>query len=152
MKFQSEQTTTVQKIALSGALDETLADTSSQLRKVLLGPNILFDWTKVTFVNSMGIAQWAALMQSLPESWKIQFSNCPRYVIDTINMVPQFLGRAKVMSFYMPFWCPSCHHREDVLFNSRERLLIKSNAINSCSNCKNPQRPDCLIDEYLMFL
>src|SRR5688572_29375933 len=55
-------------------------------------------------INSSGIREWIKWMSTAPSA-NITFSECPKVIVDQINMVDGFLpSNAKVQSFYVPYY------------------------------------------------
>lgn len=78
---------------------------------------IKIDLEKVSAINSCGIREWIKWIRTAPSSSKIVYSNCPKVIVDQINMVAGFLpDNAKVESFYVPYYSEDSGNEKMVLF------------------------------------
>lgn len=67
-------------------------------------------------INSCGIREWIKWMGTAGGA-QISFSNCPKVIVDQINMVDGFLpASAKVNSFYVPYYNDDSGSEKNVLF------------------------------------
>ncbi len=130
---------------LSGYIDET-ADFS-----VLSGATgkLEVDFKGVTRVNSCGIREWVNALAKIPAT-EIEYLECPAVVVKQLNAVPDFQGRAKVASFYAPYFCEPCEMEKAV--------LVKGTAFQGagpefkCPKCGKPMNLDAIPAQYFAFL
>lgn len=67
-------------------------------------------------INSCGIRDWIKWM-STAGSAKIRFFECPKIIVDQINMVQGFLpAQGSVVSFFVPFYSDEAGTEKNVLF------------------------------------
>jgi len=67
-------------------------------------------------INSCGIREWIKWMSTAPAA-SITFNECPKVIVDQINMVDGFLPtNAKVQSFYVPYYNDDSGSEKNVLF------------------------------------
>lgn len=67
-------------------------------------------------INSCGIREWIKWMSTAPAA-QITFSECPKVIVDQINMVDGFLPtNAKVQSFFVPYYNDESGSEKNVLF------------------------------------
>lgn len=93
-------------VVFEGEINETflydkLADALSDR-----GGALTFDLAAIRRLNSVGVRQWVNFMRTLAEVDEIgdiTFSRCSIAVISQVNMIHDFLGRAKIISFYAPY-------------------------------------------------
>lgn len=104
----------VLKIQVVGVIDED-ADFSPYS---LVGSTIVeLDAGGVTSINSCGIREWVKWMNT-NKTAKIFFSNCPKVIVDQMNMVQGFLpDNARVRSFFVPFYNEDSDEEKTVLFS-----------------------------------
>lgn len=101
------------KITMSGVIDEDLDFSAYSLEglgelSVYLG--------SVKSINSCGIREWIKWFGGAKNA-TIQFFECPKIIVDQINMVQGFLpSNAKVMSFYVPYYNDDSGSEKEVLF------------------------------------
>ncbi|MBO9665630.1 MAG: hypothetical protein J7501_02305 [Bdellovibrio sp.] len=70
----------------------------------------------VKSINSCGIREWIKWMGTAGPA-KITFSNCPKVIVDQINMVDGFLpSSGKVNSFFVPYYNDESGAEKNVLF------------------------------------
>lgn len=70
------------------------------------GGALTFDLAGIRRLNSVGVRQWVNFMRALSdvdEITEMNFVRCAVPVVSQINMIHEFLGRAKVLSFYAPY-------------------------------------------------
>lgn len=71
---------------------------------------------QVKSINSCGIREWIKWMGTAGGA-QMQFFNCPKVIVDQINMVDGFLpATAKVESFYVPYYNDDSGAEKNVLF------------------------------------
>lgn len=100
-------------IQLGGIIDE---DMDFSLIKLDGAKSIEIDLDKIKSINSCGIREWIKWISELKNA-QIYLKNCPKIIIDQINMVQGFLPpNGKVMSFYVPFFNDDYGTEKDVLF------------------------------------
>lgn len=67
-------------------------------------------------INSCGIREWIKWMGTAGGA-QISFVNCPKVIVDQINMVDGFLpSTGKVLSFYVPYYNDESGSEKNVLF------------------------------------
>ena len=109
LRFEIESkniATSTLQLSLIGFFDE----------KVRLDPEIvpsnvktlIFDFDELILINSFGIKLWVNFTSALSErsDLAIEFQNCRKQVIASINTVEGFIPKnAEVKSFYVPIHC-----------------------------------------------
>lgn len=135
-----------QIVYLSGNIDEDAR--FDELKKVR-GP-VIFDFGGVTAINSCGVRNWVNLLKGFKQA-DIAYRRCPPTIVKQLNMVPSFMGRAKVESVFVPYVCHNCDHEQ--------RLLVEVRATRAglpprlrCENCgKEEMEIDGEEQQYLAF-
>lgn len=137
------------EVQLSGIMDEDM-DLSSVSN--LLEGTIVFDFKEVSSINSCGIRDWISFIS--PLSQKIVYRNCPKIIIEQMNMVKGFLPEgSSIESFYAPFFCESCENEELVLLTPDKIEARKAPTNIKCSNCgAEGMEFDALPQQYFHFL
>ncbi|MBT4762636.1 MAG: hypothetical protein HOO06_13130 [Bdellovibrionaceae bacterium] len=101
-------------INVMGHIDEDADFTSTELK----GSKITFDLEKVETINSCGIREWIKWIKSSPEASKIVYKNCPKVIVDQVNMVAGFLpNNGSIESFYVPYYSEESGDEKMILFN-----------------------------------
>jgi hypothetical protein len=89
-----------------------------RLSSELEGSNvILFDWSRTHRITSFGVREWMRFLRSLPAESYYGFVRCTPMVVAQINTIGSFVGRGEVLSLYLPYECPKCGDRADLLLD-----------------------------------
>ena len=138
------------QINLFGVIDEN-TDLSSFLK--YKGQKLVFNFKEITSINSCGIRTWVNLMKELGSS-PIEFMECPPLVVRQMNMVPSFLGSAKVVSVYVPYVCDSCEHEDNQLVKIDDYKSGTPVAESlTCKNCSSEEMEmDGNVKQYFAFV
>jgi hypothetical protein len=92
-------------VRVTGTIDEHFAN----LGDVGDATAAVLDLSGITFMTSFGVARWMKVMATLPASMRtIYLVYCPPIFVDTLNMVLNFGGRAKIISVLAPYACSKC--------------------------------------------
>lgn len=106
-------------IEVKGNVDE-----DANFQPVDLGAftSVVLDLAGVTAINSVGIREWIKWVKAIPSSVQIGVRNCPKIIVDQINMVAGFLPPAtKIESFFVPYYADANGSEKMVLFvNGKE--------------------------------
>lgn len=135
-------------ISLSGVINE-----DAQFDKIqsLNLKKYIFDFDKITLINSCGIRDWIKFLQSLG-SVEIQYENCPQIIIEQINMVHGFITpNTKITTFYAPYFCDKCDAEKKIKLKASDILMGKA-PVETCPNCKDILEFDALEKQYFHFL
>lgn len=98
---------------LAGNIDE---DTDFSQINLAGSSEVEIDLEKVKSINSCGIREWIKWLGTVPQA-KFYFSNCPKVIVDQINLVDGFLPKtSKVVSFYVPYYNDDEGSEKNVLF------------------------------------
>lgn len=83
---------------------------------------VTLDLDGVTAINSVGIREWIKWIKAFPTSLKLSVRNCPKIIVDQINMVAGFLPPGTgIESFYVPYYSDATGSERMVLFvNGKE--------------------------------
>lgn len=113
------------KITLSGHVDEDATFGSVDLA----GANkVVVELDGVTAINSCGIREWIKWIRTAPPTAAVVYRNCPKVIVDQINMVAGFLPETgKVESFYVPYYCDESGNEKMILF--KEGTEFKGNEV-----------------------
>lgn len=84
------------KITIAGIIDEDVDFNEFSLNGI---NQMEFDLNSVKRINSCGIREWIKWLESNLKA-KMTYVNCPKIIVDQINMVDGFLPKnGKVLSF-----------------------------------------------------
>ena len=139
-------------VTLTGQLDE-----DASFEKVEFGesPKVVIDLNGINSINSCGIREWIKWVKEIPATATISYKNCPKVIIDQINMVVGFLPEnASVESFYVPYYCESSGSEKMVLFEKGKEFdggEIKEPEIK-CDETGDEMEMDVIESKYFGFL
>ncbi len=101
------------KISVSGIIDEDVDFSAFAIGGL---NQIELDLNSVKSINSCGIREWIKWLGTNSIA-KMTYVNCPKIIIDQINMVDGFLPRnGQVLSFYVPYYNDESGAEKNVLF------------------------------------
>ncbi|MBX9768852.1 MAG: hypothetical protein K2X47_16385 [Bdellovibrionales bacterium] len=153
LKVKKEPKGTSMYFELRGQIDEDVsfadltADGASQ---------VILDLEGVTSVNSCGIREWVKWLKSFPAGTKCVYVNCPKLVVDQMNMVAGFFPKGStVESFYVPYYCESCSNETLIPFTNGKDFTGKAvTAPESvkCASCGQDAEIDVIEAKYFKFL
>ena len=79
----------------------------ARLAKLLDG-RVDFDASRVQYVNSHGSRLWCNFLASLEAVTNLTFSRCSIAFTTQAAMLPEFIGRGRIVSFHAPYRCEQC--------------------------------------------
>lgn len=101
------------KIAIAGIIDEDVDFSAYNLSGV---NQLEFDLNGIKSINSCGIREWIKWLGTNSKA-KMTYLNCPKIIVDQINMVDGFLPEnGKVLSFYVPYYNDENGSEKNILF------------------------------------
>lgn len=101
------------KITITGIIDEDVDFNEFSLNGI---NQMEFDLNSVKSINSCGIREWIKWLGTNSKA-KMTYINCPKIIVDQINMVDGFLPQnGKVLSFYVPYYNDDSGTEKNVLF------------------------------------
>jgi hypothetical protein len=118
--------------------------------------SIVFTLDGVTNFNSCGIREWIYLVRDIGELGRLRFRKCSVAMIESINMVPDTLGKGQIESLLAPYFCatPGCGEMTRLLemTTHRDHISRKSAPSLSCEKCGKPLEFDALEESYFLFV
>lgn len=100
-------------LALAGTIDEDADFSQIPLSGV---SQIELQLGALKSINSCGIREWIKWMGTATSA-QIVWHECPKVIVDQINMVDGFLpANGKVVSFYVPYYNEEAGSEKNVLF------------------------------------
>jgi hypothetical protein len=137
------------ELALIGVIDE---DTDLGFLGTLSG-HVRLDMRGIRRINSYGVRAWTEAMRRLPPDVTIELVACPPPIVDQVNLVRGFLGRATILSFEMTFECDRCGRDLERIVEVREvRDHDGRFPPATCPGCGSAMVPAELEELYLRFL
>jgi thiol-disulfide isomerase/thioredoxin len=138
----------VAHVELVGVIDE---DAVFDKIKNLQMNKFVFDFNKISMINSCGIREWIKYLQEI-EGASIIYQNCPQIIIEQVNMVHGFIRKGiEVESFFAPYFCPNCDTEKKILLKNAEVLNFKA-PTKQCNTCKSDLEFDAIEKQYFSFL
>ena len=135
-------------VELIGVIDE---DAVFDKIKNLKMSKYIFDFNKITMINSCGIREWIKYLQEL-EGADIKYQNCPQIIIEQVNMVHGFIKKGiEVESFFAPYFCTTCDTEKKILLKNFEVANSKA-PVKQCNTCKVDMEFDAIEKQYFSFL
>jgi anti-anti-sigma regulatory factor len=126
-------------LRFKGTIDEKFE--GKKLAGTIKAKKMVLDLGQVHKISSFGVREWLSFMNALEKAAQhIYLINCTPKVVNQINMVANFLGKALVFSFYAPYHCDNCEKDGLVLlnvdrdFDSIKRLKAPERPCPSCGN------------------
>lgn len=139
------------RVKLEGDLDETATDALEAIRGKLAS-RIVFDWAKTRKLNSIGVGAWIDFLDALPPATTYRFVNATVGFVAYANALRPFLGRGKVESLDVPFYCAACDDSSATRVEVKAILPGPALAEQPCPRCKKATVPDIALGHYLGFL
>ncbi len=138
------------KIQFFGSIDENFEFPSFDKVPAL----VQLDLSKVTGINSRGIRDWIDWISRFINT-RLELHQCPKLIIDQINMVQDFVpSAALVMSFFVPYYCEDSEEEKQVLF--KRGTEFEKGQVNPPANVKdsagNTMEIDVIESKFFQFL
>lgn len=101
------------KVSVGGTIDEDMDFAPHSLTGA---SQVDLHLAGIKSINSCGIREWIKWVGTAGAA-KIQYFECPKVIVDQINMVQGFLpATAKVISFYVPYYHDDSGSEKNLLF------------------------------------
>jgi hypothetical protein len=102
-------------VTMKGSVDE---DAVFQSVDAAGCTTILLDLNEITAINSVGIREWIKWNKTFPAGVGVAVKNCPKIMVDQINMVAGFLPDGTVVeSFFVPYYSDDSGEEKMVLYS-----------------------------------
>ncbi|MBI5478521.1 MAG: hypothetical protein HY906_06695, partial [Deltaproteobacteria bacterium] len=120
-------------LKFSGTIDEQFS--GKAVAATVKPGTLILDLADVTKISSFGIREWVDFMNQVGQKVEQLFliELAPK-IVDQLNMVANFAGKGRVVSFYAPYRCDYCD-------DDRRRLLQFETDYEAIKNMKPPVRP-----------
>jgi len=152
LRVTREDLEDVLMVTFKGVLDE-----STYLGKIFDTDKkkISIDTKDVVRINSCGIREWVNAIKDIPSDRQIEFVNTSMPMVKQFNMITNFGGQGKVLSFNAPYYCPKCNEqfKKMIVINDHLESLLDYKAPDFvCSGCGSKLEFDDLEDRYFQFI
>jgi hypothetical protein len=125
------------RAVLAGRLDDTaqLAEIAARLP----AGDTAIDTGGVTFVNSVGMREWAQLIRTLRARGTVTLEAVSDRLMVQMNLLAEFRGGAvRIASFHAGYLCPACGHeatpRIDAVAHAAELRALRAPRL-ACAEC-----------------
>ena len=141
-------------LKFTGIIDEQFH--GKTVASTVKGGTLILDMADITRISSFGIREWVDFINTVGEKCNtILFIELAPKVVDQFNMVANFGGRGKILSFYAPYRCDYCDDdRRRLLQFDRDGEAIKAlkPPEAACASCGNPEYFDEDVTTFFSFL
>ncbi len=105
-------------------------------------------------INSSGTREWINFIRDLPGVTEITLTHCSPAVVQQLNSIHNFRGKATVRSVMVPYTCESCFAHEEKLLNVDPGPALGPPALPlvDCQKCNSPMEFEELAERYFEFL
>lgn len=139
------------KVSVSGVIDE---DVDFNAYSLSGATGVDFQLGGIKSINSCGIREWIKWVGTAGSA-KVTYNQCPKIIVDQINMVQGFLpATGKVMSFYVPYYNEDSGSEKNVLFTFGKEFTESS--VNAPAGIKdeegNEMEMDVVEAKYFKFI
>lgn len=140
-------------LQLGGVVDED--NNLRSLTPRLEAETLILDLSDVDRINSCGVRDWVNWLGDLKSQGKrAVMIRCAPAIVAQANMVTNFLGDALILSFFAPYYCPSCDKSEDKLLHVQQFAGMDDVVapLFSCEACGQPMEFDDFEESYFAFV
>lgn len=150
-EFKTEVNGEDLKAKLIGVIDEDVDFSQYNLSAY---KKIDLDLSNIKSINSCGIREWILWMATTKNA-SVVFNECPKIIVDQINMVQGFLpANGRVQSFYVPYYSEESDEEKNILFTHGKEFddtSVKAPTDVVCSK-GTPMEMDVLEARYFKFI
>lgn len=141
------------RLVISGSIDENcdmaapLSDMEGVSRLEILSG-------EVSRINSAGVRNWIRALARVSATLELVFHELSIPLVEQANMVPNFLPRGRVESFFAPYVCPECQMEvpRRLVYPDDFPAGVLRTLESNCEKCAVPLEFDDLEAEYFTFL
>ncbi|MBF0442964.1 MAG: hypothetical protein HQK54_13740 [Oligoflexales bacterium] len=139
-----------EEIFLSGPIDEQSLDILTKLEEQA-GPKVILNLQNIGNINSLGLRTWTGFARSFGEKREWRISRCSPDFTIKMAMVPQITGKALIISFHFPLYCPQCDCDKSILLSASDGQEAIAEQISSrkCEKCESPLKPEYEIENII---
>lgn len=142
-------------VTLAGMINEDAEIPLKQVAQELENANmVIFNFREVKSVNSLGVRAWVTFLRSVDciPGRTVYFAECIPDIIMQINMIPSFLGKASILSFYVNYVSPATNKTHRVLIETKDIAPQTMPPAPNCPDTGTPMETEELEEEYFAFL
>ena len=142
-------------VTLTGVINEDAELPLKQVAQELEASTmIIFNFKDVKSVNSLGVRAWVTFLRGVDgvTGRTIYFAECIPDIIMQINMIPSFLGKASILSFYVNYVSTATNKTHRVLIETKDLAPQSIPPAPNCQDSGTPMETEELEEEYFAFL
>ncbi|MFN7453720.1 MAG: hypothetical protein ACK5RO_03570 [Pseudobdellovibrionaceae bacterium] len=146
-----EKNGSIFKVTIGGIIDE---DADFAPHALAAATEVVVECSGVKGINSCGIREWIKWI-SVAAGKKVLYRQCPKVIVDQINMVQGFLpAGGRVESFYVPYFHEDSGAEKTVLFTLGKEFSSQGeiNAPAVKDDAGNEMEMDVIEAKYFKFL
>ncbi len=128
--IEQEQTALRTTLRVSGVVDGDLAREPFRVGT----PELTVDWSGVRRITSRGVAAVIDAGRLPGPEVAITWTGVSVALVLQLGMVANFAGRARIASFFAPYWCAACH-ADRVVALETERIAGPRAPAAACPAC-----------------
>src|SRR5262249_58880425 len=141
-------------LKFTGIIDEQFH--GKTVAQTVKGGTLILDLADIQRISSFGIREWVDFVSEVGQKCaSILFIELAPKVVDQFNMVQNFGGAGKILSFYAPYRCDYCDDdRKKLLQFDRDYEAIQAlkPPEEACASCGNPEYFDEDAASFFSFL
>lgn len=122
-------------IRLTGPIDEHVSEILADLRPQVKTPHVIFDCEHITFINSIGAANWIAHIRGYGDH-ELNFIKCPAVFTSLCLMMPDLTGDGQLDSLYVRYYCPACEEELNDQLIGRNDIQRDDFPARTCPRCQ----------------
>lgn len=104
------------RAVLVGRIDDSCK--LSELASQLPPGDVVLHTAGVTFVNSIGMREWARLLRVLRNRGVVTLEAVSDVLMTQMNMLSEFQGNVQIPSFHASYVCPACGYEASLLVDA----------------------------------
>ena len=138
------------RAVLAGRIDDTCQ--LAELAGRLPSGDVVIDTAGVTFVNSVGMREWARLVRVLRDRGTVTLEAVSGVLMIQMNLLREFFDSVRITSFHASYVCPACKHEAsplvDVVAHAAALRRLQAPAL-PCPDCHEAMELGDFPERYL---
>ena len=128
-------------VRLTGPIDEHVLSALDDLKPQLRSNRVIFDCEGISFINSIGAANWIAYLGDCA-GFDVSFIKCPPAFTNLCLILPDIKGSGRIDSVFVHYYCPGCEEELDAQLVNRVELTASGFPPRQCPQCRSPMALD----------
>ncbi len=153
MEYSLSQHENKRVVALIGIINEDADLLFQRIQSDIANdPVVVIDFAQVQGINSLGVRSWVTFLRNIEEKKEVIFVHCTPDIIMQINMVPSFLVKSTIESFFVKYVCDTCNKEEKKLILKKDLAPKSIPELPKCAESDCGLQTEELEEEYFVFL